>query len=268
MKILVPFEKLFTPYVLIAFYLAIILATEFIGGGTYFADTGLVHAIAVIFVGLIIIRIFSDYAFSDHILKGFLKIQLAFLLLLGLVHVYEYLGLIVFPFNHAVVELSAMASYFLWLVGVLLALEFVFHIYYKKSIVFMVILGAVLLGGFTVLIGANISTALADAIPVWFPDVMLLGVVLLGVASVLSTRKIIEVMPVFKEYSRYAIPAIILLVLATFSEYFESTGSLQAFGVSETQNLYISHFLIYAVLSLLLIAFGKLKKPTGIYAEM
>ena len=75
-------------------------------------------------------------------------------------------------------------------------------------------------------------------------------------------------MPVFKEYSRYAVPAMLLLVLAAFAEYFESTGSLEALGVSEVQILYLAHFLMHAVLSFLLVAFGKLKKPTGIYAEM
>ena len=48
MKILAPFEKLFTPYALIALNLAIILSAEFVGGGTYFAETGLAHGIAIV----------------------------------------------------------------------------------------------------------------------------------------------------------------------------------------------------------------------------
>ncbi|MFZ2303610.1 MAG: hypothetical protein WAV98_02360 [Minisyncoccia bacterium] len=53
MKIFAPIEKLFTPYVLVALNIAIILSAEFVGGGTYFAETGLTHGIAIIFVGLI-----------------------------------------------------------------------------------------------------------------------------------------------------------------------------------------------------------------------
>lgn len=268
MKILAPFEKLFTSYVLIALNLAIILAAEFVGGGAYFAETGLVHGIAIVFVGLIIVRIFSDYAFSDRILRGFLKIQLAFFLFFGLVHVYEYLGLHFLMLGDEVVELSVAFSYLLWFIGVLLALEFVFRIYRKKSMVFMAILSALLAVGFLGLIGVNVSLAFAENLPAWFPVAILVGIVCFGVAGILSIWSIRKIMPVFEEYSHYAIPAMVLVILAAFSEYFESTGALQAFGISDIQVLYISHFLIYAVLSILLIGFGKLKKPTGIYSEM
>ena len=268
MKILAPFEKLFTSYVLITLNLVIILAAEFVGGGVYFAETGLVHGIAIVFVGLIIVRIFSDYAFSDHILRGFLKIQLAFFLFFGLVHVYEYLGLHFLMLSDEVVELSVAFSYLLWFIGVILALEFVFRIYRKKSVILTAILSALLAIGFLGLIGANISPAFAENLPAWFPIAILIGIVGFGVAGILSIRNIREIMPVFGEYSHYAIPAMVLVIFAAFSEYFESTGTLQAFGISDTQNLYIAHFLVYAAASLLLIGFGKLKKPTGIYAEM
>lgn len=268
MKLLTPFEKLFTPYALVALNIAIILSAEFIGGGTYFAETGLVHAIAILFVALIVMRILSDYAFSDYIIKGFLRIQLAFFLFLGLVHIYEYFGINVFALRGVVVELSVMASYFLWVLGVLLAQEFVFRIYYKKTFLFTAVLSAIIVLGFLLLVGSNISNAFAESLPVWLPQVMLVGLAGFGVAGILSMMKIIEIMPVFREYSYYAIPAMVLLVLSAFSEYLESTYSLNAFRISDVQNLYISHFLIYAVLSLLLIGFGKLKKPMGIYAEM
>ncbi|MBI5078335.1 MAG: hypothetical protein HZB11_03185 [Candidatus Yonathbacteria bacterium] len=268
MKILAPFEKLFTPYALIAFNLAIIFGAGLVGGGTFFAKTGLVHAIAFLFVALIIVRIFSDYAFSDHILKGFLKIQLAFFLFLGFIHIYEYLGLIVFPFNDEVVELSAMGSYLLWILGALLSFEFVFRIYYKKTFLLTAILSVILAVGFAMLLAVNLSSAFAESLSEWLPLAMLASIAVFGIGGILSIRKIRDIMPVFLEYSYYAIPAGILVVLTAFSEYFESTGYLQVFGISQIQNLYISHFLIYAALSLLLIGFGKLKKPRGIYSEM
>lgn len=268
MKIHALLEKLFTPYALIALNLVIILSAEFAGGGTFFAGTGLAHGIAILFVALIIIRIFSDYAFSDYILRGFLKIQLAFFLFLGLVHVYEYLGLDVFMFNAEVVELSVMGSYLLWILGSLLALEFVFRIYSKKSAMFTIVLSALIFGGFSVLVVASISPAVAGSLPEWILLVILAGIVGFGIISILAIVKIREIMPVFTDYSRCAIPAIILVTFAAFFEYFESTGSLATLGISDTQVLYIAHFLIYIALSFLLVGFGKLKKPTGIYEEM
>ncbi|MFZ2303611.1 MAG: hypothetical protein WAV98_02365 [Minisyncoccia bacterium] len=197
-----------------------------------------------------------------------MKIQLAFFLFLGLVHVYEYLGLDVYTLNPEVVEMSVMASYLLWILGALLALEFVFHIYSKRTVVFMLIISTVLVGSFLVLAGANISSSFAESLPKWLPQVMLAGIVGFGIAVISAIRNIREIMPVFREYSHYAIPATVLISVSAFSEYFESTGSLQIFGISDIQILYISHFLVYIALSLLLIGFGKLKKPRGIYSEM
>ncbi|MBI5401039.1 MAG: hypothetical protein HZB12_02915 [Candidatus Yonathbacteria bacterium] len=267
MKILAPFEKLFAPHALIVFNVAIILAVEFIGRGAFFAETGLVHAIAIIFVGLIIIRIFTDYAFSDHILHGFLKIQLFFFLFLGLVHVYEYLGERVFMMREDVVQLTVMASYFVWLLSNFLALGFVFRIYYKKSQTIMGILWVICALCFAGLVAPSVSSAVVAWFPLWFPKLILAGIVVSGVAGIFAIKKLREIMPVFGEYSQYAIPATILLILASFSEYLESAHSLNVLGISDVQNLYISHFLIYATLSLLLVGFGKLKKPQGIYAE-
>lgn len=269
MKILALFEKLFNPYVLIAFNLILIFATQFAGGGTFFAETGLVHAVSLIFVGLIVVRIFSEYAFSDYILRGFLRIQLAFFLFLGFVHVYEYFGLHFFMLDHEAIELSAMLSYFVWIVGVSLALEFVFRIYYKKSAAFMAFLYALLAVGAIGLVALNVSHEVVEEMEDWIPVTTFIGVVGFGTLAVLSIRKIRKIMPVFAEYSYYAIPAVILMALTALSEYFESTHYLlDVFGIPDIQNLYIAHYFMYAAFSLLLIGFGKLKKPKGIYEEM
>lgn len=261
-------EKLFTPLTLIVINLAIIVAAEVSGGGVFFEETGLIHALAIIFVALILVRIFTDYAFSDYILKGFLKIQLTFLLFLGLVHVYEYIAEHVFMIREDVAQLTVMASYFVWLLSLLLALGFVLRIYYKKSPVILYALWGFFVVCVAGLIAPNVSPALVEWFPVWFPKLILFGTVVFGVAGILSLRKLREIMPVFREYSYYAAPATILLILASFSEYFEATHTLQIFGIPDIQNLYLSHFLLYIALSILLIGFGKLKKPQGIYADM
>lgn len=269
MKILAStIEKLFTPYVLLALNIAIILVAEFSGGGEYFAKTGLAYGIGVVFVGLIITRIFSDYAFGDYILKGFLKIQLTFLLLLGLVQFYEFMALNVFMLRPDVVQLTVVASYFVWLLSIFLSLGFVFRIYYKQSIMVLAtmwgLFGLCVVG----LIAPSLSPAVVAWFPVWFPKLILAGIVFSGALGILATRKLCQIMPVFTQYSNYATPASIFLILTGFSEYFEATGTLQAFGVTSVQNVYFSHFFVYAALSLLLIAFGKLKRPQGIYADM
>lgn len=268
MKILAPFEKMFTPYVLIALNLAGVLVTEFAGRGTYFAETGLVHAVTILFVVLILVRIFSDYAFSDYILKGFLKIQLSFFLFLGMIHVYEYLGLYVLNIADVVVESTAVLAYLVWLLGNIFAIEWVFRIYRQSSAKFLVIFGTAIALVSALVVALHVYSTSIHEIPEWTHGTTLFLVALSAVVTIWRLNQIKEIMPVFNNYAKYAVPAIILVTLASLSEYAESEGFLNAFGISDVQNLYISHFLIYIALSLLLIGFGKLKKPQGIYADM
>lgn len=261
-------EKLFTPYTLIALNLAIIILAEYAGGGTFFAQSGLVHLIALIFIALIIVRVFTDYAFSDYILKGFLRIQLTFFFFLGFVHIYEYLAEFKFMLREDVVQLTVMASYFVWLLSIFLALGFVLRIYYKTSP--MIMWG--LWGFFAIciigLIAPSISPAVVAWFPLWFPKLILTGIITAGIAGIFSLRKLKEIMPVFREYSEYTTLATLFLILSAFSEYFEAAGLMEIIGISEVQNLYLSHFLFYFAISTMLIGFGKLKRPQGIYAEM
>lgn len=268
MKILAPFEKMFTPYILLALNIAGILVTEFAGGGTYFAETGLVHAVAIFFIGLILIRIFSDYAFGDRILKGFLKIQLAFFMFLGFIHVYEYIGLYVININEVVVESSAVLAYLIWILGNIFATEWVFRIYRQSSAKLMATYGVAIALVAAIVVALHVFSSSIHGIPEWTHGVTLSLVAISGVISIWRVAQIKKIMPVFNDYARYATPAIILVTLASFSEYAESEGFLEAFGVSDVQNLYISHFIVYVALSLLFIGFGKLKKPQGIYADM
>ena len=261
-------DKVFNHIQLVLLNIAIIAGAEFAGAGKFFEETGLIHGIVLVFVFLIMARIFSEYAFGDYILKGFLKIQLGFFVLLGLIHIYEYLGLYVLKINNVVVESTATLLYVIWLIGNVIALEFVFRIYQKKKITQMAFLIALasLVGLVVVLM--HVFSGMVQEVPRWIKDLMVILAIVFGALGIWCTSKITTIMPIFKSYAYYRLPATFLVVAATLSEYAESTGILKQFGISETQNLYLSHFTIYAALSFLLIAYGKLKRPEGIYSEM
>lgn len=267
MKLFTQLEKLFTPYALLVLNVAIILAVEFLGGGRFFEETGIVHAIAIIFVGLIIVQIFSDYAFSDFILKRFLAVQLAFFLFLGLVHIYEYVGLRIITLDEGTVEQSVMISYLIWILGVFLSFASVSRIYYKRSMFMIALLSVLISMSAIYVVGINVSSVLAQNIMPWFHLATFACIVLLGVGGIMYMNRVAKIMPVFGAYARYAKPAIIFLIFAALFEYFESTHFLSAYGISDTQDLYIAHFLIYATLSLLFVGFSKFKNPSGIYEE-
>lgn len=265
---LTTFDKLINPLVITLLNIVLVVATEFAGGGTFFSDTGLVHGIVVVFVVLIVVRILSEYAYGDGLLKTFSKIQVGFFLFLGLIHIYEYSGLNVFPIRDEIVELSVLVAYLLWFFGNLVALAFIFRSYYKKSAVLFwtssLVTGAITFG----LLWLNISPTFVDILPTRASLVTLALVIVLAIVISMALWKITKIMPIFRNYAMYAIPGTIFVVLASCSEYSEATEFLGRFGVSSMQNLYLSHFAIFAGLSMLLIAVGKFKKPTGIYADM
>lgn len=131
----------------------------------------------------------------------------------------------------------------------------------------MWVLSALAALGLISIVGMNFSEEAIEIVEESVPAILIASIGF-GVAGIVNMLKIRKIMPVFMEYSYYAIPASVLIIIATFSEYFESSRILENFGVSETQILYITHFLLYGAISLLLVGFGKLKKPMGIYKDM
>lgn len=260
MKIPAPLENLLAPYSLAGIILAFVLLAEFAGGGLFFLESGLIHGMTIVFVGLIIIRILSDYASSDPVLKIFLRVQLAASVLLGLTHVYEYLGLYVLGLRSFIVELSVIAIYFVWFLCLLLSLELVSRAYYGggRNIIVWV-LSTIIVGALVAVIGINVSDTVASYTPLLMAQILLSFMVALAIMEVSSLESLQEVLPVFKSFSSYVIPATILLFFSAFFEYIESADILSLFNIQNTQITYFSHFLIYAVLALLLIGIGKLK---------
>jgi len=127
------FDKLINPITLLLLGIGLIAVIEISGGGTFFADSGIVHSIVIFYVVLIVIRILSEYAYGDTILRTFSKIQVGFVLFLGMVHVFEYIGLNIFMLQKETVEFSIIGAYILWLFGNIAALEFMFRTYYKNA---------------------------------------------------------------------------------------------------------------------------------------
>lgn len=261
-------EKFFTPLTLFAFNILVIVVVELTGDGQYFAQTGFIHLLALLFVGFVLVQIFTEYAFGDYLLKGFLRIQLAFFMFLAMIHIYEYFAEQVFMMRGDVAGLTVIAGYFVWLFSTFIALRFVLRVYYKENLTLSIILSGIVALCFLGLVAPNAFPVVVSWFPAWFPDLILLGIVTVAVLGIYYVQRIKKIMPIFRDYSRYMTIASVLMVVTAFSEYFEGINFLESFGISHTQNLYFSHFVLFAALSLLLIGYNKLKKPTGIYADM
>ena len=262
------FDKLINPTLLIVLNILIIVAAEFVGGGTYFDKSGLIHAIAAIFIALIIVRIASDYAYGDAILKTFSKIQVGFLLILVIIHIYKHVGLPVFHLRPEIMVYSVLLTYFLWFVGNIIALQFMFRAYDGRP-AFRYNMGwylAVVLASYIVLL--NFSSTFANAILSWAPHAVIIAVFALAIGTSVSLWRLMKIMPIFKNFGKYKIVANVLFALVASLEHPAVKGFLIDLGFPSAQYLYLSHYLLFIALSLLLVAVGKFKRPTGIYADL
>ena len=279
-------DKIFNVYVLVAINILLICVVEFVETGFFSAAGGFLHKAALFFVALVIFRSFSEYSFKDPILKGFLNIQIFFFLILGSVHIYEYIkmgrgseegvttmgggmsmtsGMTMA--DSTVVVTSVALLYFLWLVGNVLAQEFVSRIYHKRSFI--------LLSIFTLLATLITSYVFArnffDAsVPNFSPrsyDLLAAITIIFGFFGVVYAVKLKNIMPIFERYNLFAIPAVFMVVIAALFGYSGYQEFFTQMGIGPTQTLYFSHFLIYMALSSLFIGLGRMKRPTGIYSE-
>lgn len=263
------FDRLINSKLLLALAALFVLtiAAELISGIAFFPDSGMIHATVAVFVVLIVVRILSDYAYRDPILKTFSKIQVGFFLFLGIIHLYEFLGHSVFMMQQEIVHVSVLVAYLFWLLGNLAALEFVLRTYYRKSTFWASLTYVLLLLIAGLLIWLNLYSSAIVVAPQWLPLAAFVGTVLLAILASTALWKLKKIMPIFNKFAYYTIPGMVLVVFASLFQYTESMVLSVQTGMAPTNDMYLSHFAIFAALCLLLIAVGKFKRPTGIYAE-
>lgn len=263
------FDRLINPTLLLSLAVSFILiaGAELISGVAFFPESAIIHVIVVIFVAIIVLRIFSEYAYKDPILRAFSKIEIGSILFLGLIHVYEYLGLSILSIQSKTVHLSVLVGYVVWFLGNIAAMEFMLRTYYKKSKIWSRIIYLLILFTGVFLVWLNFSNSTTMSLPIWIPSAALTSVVVLSIVGLLALWTLKKILPIFENFARYAIPGTILVVFASFFQYTESMTAMSSSNVSPAQDMYLAHFVLFSALCLLLIAVEKFKRPTGIYAE-
>lgn len=258
--------KFLNIYTLFIVNLAVIAAAEFVGGGRYFYDTGLIHLIEVVFAGLVILRILNRYYLQDVFFKKFLKLSLMAFAVLTITHVFEYLWIKFSSLNQVVVETGVVGLYFASFLFLIAGLDFVLRIARRKPdinlglpsiILFLVVVfSIVFMAGGAPILGENIKA---------FLYVYLALVAALGIFAIAMSLKIKKVLPLLKGFVNYLIPGIIFIIIASL---LESLEILEFSTINEIQTTYFAHFAIYFALSFMFLGFGKLLSLGGIYEDI
>ena len=265
--------KLVTPMSLITLNVAIVLAVEFAGGGRFFVDTGLIHAMAILFILMSLAIVFVPYRLRDNIMMNLVRGSMAAMFVFALSHVAEFLGYMVFHLPEDAVFANVANFYLVSTFMILVGAEMFLRIHSERRS------GAYLTGyliGVAVFVTMAIAVYLDNALVSFdklgpslvFYTVSVLAAAAVGTVSLVRMRHVSSLIAEFSEVLRIALIFISLSTLLNI--YYEILGD--TFGLPSFQIINLAHFGFYASLSAMVFAFVQLSRKMenlgGIYADI
>lgn len=261
-KLMGKLEKIFNHWTLLAINLVIIVAVE--ATGMFFMQSGLIHLIALLFIGLGISRIFVHYEVYDRFLKPLIYGGIAVLILFAVSHILEYLNYAVFYLPFPMIAANVVNFYLVGLVIVTFSTTFFLKGIEKGTTFYRYTLPLITVFLVIVTIRNYLNPSLVDLGPnkalMYIYASGVVGATILGVYWLLRLKKYESMLASFIDYFNASF--IMIGVSATFyvfNEIFEKVG------IDYMQVMYISHFLFYGALSFMFLSFVRLTKLGGLY---
>jgi hypothetical protein len=256
-------EKILNTKVLIILNILIIVSAELTG--TLFLDTGAIHIIALLFLFLGVSRVFVHYDTFDRFLRPLTFGTVAALLVFAVAHLVEYMSFgsdgeyadelyidVTNLYMTAMLLVALGAQYFIGkrdkAHGLTVLLSFSFVAFLVMTIL-----------GFTRAYNISIEPDEAD---IYVYALIVLSVTALSINRLIKIGQGVSIITNFTWY----IAISFALIMASASQYI-FYELLEHMGIPEVQIIYMSHFLFYAALTVLFLAFPRLKKLGGIYAQ-
>jgi len=258
-------DKIFNPVVLLALNVAIILGAEFVGGGNFFYDSGLIHAIAVLFILLAAARIFFHRYVYDQYLEKFIHFSIAAFIVFALSHLIEFYTYEVLKLSLDTVFANVANFYAVSLILFALGAESFLSVHDKRRPWLLWLLG-IILAALSLLVAIFLAQSSLVSLEITspIPLIYVAAIAIIGAIACVKIFRISTLVSISSTFSGYMIAAIVLIMAAVLPNIFYEP--LQTLGFDERQVIYISHFIFYAALSLMFLAFRTFSF-TGIYSE-
>lgn len=257
-------DKIFNIWTLVFINIGIIAAAEL--SGTFFYATGLIHMLAVGFIALGLFRVFLHYYTYDPFLEKTVHAVLIAMIIFAVSHLVEGLSYMVFHIPQAVVAINVVNFYIISLFVILLGTELFLKVLYRHSKLFVIIFSSAIAIFAALIVLFLLDNKLvsleADSPLLYIYMIALLSVMVVGIDRLLKVRSLVSVTRSFINYSLLSIT--LIAVSAVPNALYEV---LEGAGMPIYQIAYISHFLFYAALSVMFLAFGHLANLPGLYQE-
>ena len=261
-------DKIFNLYSLIAINIAIIILTLTVGGGKFFYESGLIHAIAILFIILAVSRAFGHYYTYDPILEKFFHASLVALAVFAASHLVEFFSIEVLKEYKDATFAEVANLYLVSLLFIIIGAEFFLKIRHSWAVIIQKISGVAIF----ILLAFSAALLINDRLVSLEPErptpYIYAGLIfIVGLTAIVEVLKIKQLVSITRSFTNYLSAAIVLIIFAAVPNIFYELLE-KGFGIAEYKIVYFSHFAFYAALSLLFLAFGKLSFLGGVYEDL
>lgn len=261
-------DRYLNGYSLLAINALIIVLALTIGNGLFFFESGLIHLIALIFIGLSVLRIIYHHYTYDPILEKFVHASFFALFVFAGSHIIEYASMM-FLNRYEDAVFANVANFYLIGTFAIIAgathFSGINHPTYAgalRTISYVVIAGFFV---FSLYLFVNDRSVVLDpqhASPFIYAGLLVIAGVLAGI----EIMKIRRLTPVMRGFTSHLLGGLFLILVAILPNIFYDF--LADAGIPSYQSIYASHFLFYGALSLFFLSFQKLSYMGGVYEDL
>lgn len=261
-------DHIFNGYALIAINVLIVVLALTVGNGIYFLETGLIHLIALVFIGLAVLRIFFRHDTYDPVLEKFVRASLFALLIFAGSHIVEYVSMMVLT-SYQDTVFANVANFYLIGIFSLIAGATYFSGFTHKTYAFYLRQSAYVCIGVLFLFSLYLSlydSAISlepDGAPPYLYAALILAAGTLAAIEIYKIRRLTHIM---RGFTAYLLGALLLILAAILPNIFYD--AFPAVGFPGVTSIYVSHFIFYAALSLLFLSFKKVSHLGGLYEDV
>ncbi len=253
---------------LVVVNVAIVYAAELLGGGSFFYETRALDVLAFFFVLLAAVRISGKYGMHDPVVRRFLNSGAMAMVMIAATHLIAWGSERYLRLSDRTVTLNSVNLYVISFLILAVGTEIILGNYDRKERfgAWAGLLGFVILTGFTIYnIGANASLPLSGG--TLLPFLYLAAIVALGLVGTYRLSKLRAIMPFLAPFVDQLVVAMALIMLGAMPLL---GTELLAVGTSlpTIQVWYLSHFAVFASLSVIFVAFGRMKELGGVYRDL
>lgn len=258
-------SKILNGWTLLLLNVIVVFAVEITGG--FFASTGFIHLLAIIFVILALIRTASHSHVHDQFLEPVIHRGILAMIILALSHIVEFAGFMIFNLPREAVSVNVVNFYLVSTLIVITGVEVFVGKLDKFSqnlskIIEITAATFFLLVVLTLFNTKNISLSSSS----WMTYSYTASIFIVEIFSLWRLQILKKRVPLMTNFINYFLAAFILIGLSALLYTLEEV--VVKAGIPFLQLIYLNHFLFYGALSLIFLAYDRLLHLGGIYDDL